>query len=343
MGRRRPARGLSVLLVLAGVAGACGSEERPDRRAAESPAASTGDAEAPAEVGRIDVALDQPSVLDLLDARGEHGTFTVSFVVGEPVETTHTVTGRYVATAAGPSFTVVDLDLSLVRAEVARLLAEADRFDSIEPLLADAVLSSDTVVTDQLQAGLGDLLLASGLLGASGYLAATPWLAFTAVEAGDLETCRGSLEDLRTAVRARLLEDQPLLGSSWSPDPARLGGQEAAAAEAACDGLEQADWPVATLTIEADALRVSFDDMVWLTAEVHPGAGEPLVVDSPMPAPLLDGFGTFFLAIDRCGGLPWMYSSFAAANSYTPPDSPGYIGPTPLGGSPVCEAEVPDR
>ena len=341
---RRGAAGVVVLLCLAAWSGACRDAEPTGPSA---PAASTGSTRSPspaAAAASDALALDQPSALDLLAGRGAHGTFTIAVESGAPAGPSHiTVAGRYVVTSAGLTYTVVDLDLALVRAEVDRLLAMTERFDGLEPLFADAFLSTDTVVTDQLQLGLGDLVLASGALGSGGYLATVPWLAFTSVETGDIDTCERAVRDLAAAVRRRLVEDAAALGASWTPDAAHLGGDELDAVETSCDGLDPLEGGPAELAVGERTLRVEADGEAFLTVEVQPGAGEPLAVQEATPAPLLDGMGAFFVAIDRCGELPWMYSNFAAANSYTSPDEPTYIGPGPFGDAPVCEADVPEQ
>jgi len=50
----------------------------------------------------------------------------------------------------------------------------------------------------------------------------------------------------------------------------------------------------------------------------------------------------FLLAVNACRSLPWEYSNFAAADSYTSPGSRYYNGPNPFMGRWVCEQDVPD-
>ncbi|MGQ0434140.1 MAG: hypothetical protein ACT452_17265 [Microthrixaceae bacterium] len=281
-----------------------------------------------------------PSVLDLLEGRGQYGTFSIALSNHRHDGGHDTYTGRYVRTASGTTYTVADMDLPLVREEVERLLAMHERFDALEPLFADAFLSRDTVVTNQLQLGLADVLMRVGVFGEAGAFAMMPWFAVTVVEDNPLGPCQEALAAMRSAVEDRVAGDAARLGRGWTPDADRLGATERKVAEQACDGLSGPDAPGIDLEVDDVTFSVTVDGEQILTLAVQPADGEPLTVSALSPAPMLDGFGLFFLAVDRCGELPWAYSNFAAANSYTSPDEHSYIGPGPYSEM-VCAAEVP--
>ena len=81
---------------------------------------------------------------------------------------------------------------------------------------------------------------------------------------------------------------------------------------------------------DGDAIRVTPGD---------PGP-PPAAAD---PAPFDPVLNEFVLAVAACRALPWEYSNFAAANSYYPPFSWPYNGPSAIssGSEWVCEADVP--
>jgi hypothetical protein len=290
--------------------------------------------------------LSQPSLLDAIADLGTHGTFVVEGLAFERGEGLDGVTGRYVTVEGAPTLTVVDLDIDLVRAEIDELLERVGGNADVEPLFADAMLTERTAVTDRLQLGLSDVLLLTGAVGDLGFLAVEPSLAFTVVgddlTEDDLPRCTAAFVALREAVEGRVLEALDELDGDWQPDADELAGDEVTEVEQACDPSET--FPATSVLLEREerSVTVSVDGQEFLTVRVDPGAGEAPDADGPV-APLLDKFGAYFVAIDRCGELPHLYSNFAAANSYTAPDGPGYLGPTPFGEQPVCAEDVPDE
>lgn len=78
-----------------------------------------------------------------------------------------------------------------------------------------------------------------------------------------------------------------------------------------------------------------------LSVVMTPGTvGDP--PHSPSPTQLLTLRGTFLAAIGVCGELPWIYSNFAAANTYYAATSDGYPGPTIFASDWLCSHEVPE-
>jgi hypothetical protein len=73
-------------------------------------------------------------------------------------------------------------------------------------------------------------------------------------------------------------------------------------------------------------------------------ADAPSDVAPPAPtATIFDSASMFLLAANDCGALPWAYSNFMAANSYTGPDDSSYLEPGPFTSGYACADEVPDR
>jgi hypothetical protein len=335
-------RGWVVVVLGLLLAAACGDgaptiDEAADDATEDTTDDATDDAAGP--------QLSQPSLLDAIADLGSHGTFVVEGLAPDQGEGIDGVTGRYLTVEGSPTLTVVDLDLDLVRTEIDELLARLGGEAGVDPLFADAVLSERTTVTDRLQLGLSDVLLLTGAVGDLGFLALEPSLAFTVagddLTDDDLPRCTAAFAALRDAVEGRVLDALDELDGDWQPDADELAGDEVAEVERACDPNES--FPATSVALERDerSVSISVDGHSFLTVRVDPGAGEAPDADGPV-APLLDKFGAYFVAIDRCGGLPHLYSNFAAANSYTAPDEPSYLGPTPFGEQPVCAEDVPD-
>lgn len=65
--------------------------------------------------------------------------------------------------------------------------------------------------------------------------------------------------------------------------------------------------------------------------------------DHPNPASLLTLRGSYLTAIGVCDELPWIYSNFAAADTYYGPGSGGYPGPVVFASGWYCQDEVPEE
>lgn len=292
------------------------------------------------ESGRkVEPALDQPSALQLIGDLGDHGTFDLElrFDVPTHAEIYH---GRYGTLSDGVVFTWFDMDIGLVNREVRRLMAHRDRFEAFDPGWRQVYISKSTKITDELQVGLADVLMFGGFFGSAGFLALEPTLSFAAVGDGDPKRCEAALSSFRDAVRQRLLENSNLLGPDWQPDREQLGGDELTHVYETCSRLDDTAESF-DISISDTALQVDSGSNEVLSIRVHPGDGAAPDPEHLSTTSVLDRFSLFFLAIDRCGGLPWLYSDFAATITYTPPTDYNYVGPTPFGEVPVCAAEVP--
>jgi hypothetical protein len=286
----------------------------------------------------IERTLDQPSALQLIGDLGDHGTFDLELRFDTPVhaEIYH---GRYGTLSDGMVFTRFNMDIGLVNREVRRLLAHHDRFESFDPGWRQIFISKSTKITDELQVGLADVLMFGGFFGSAG-VAREPTLSFAAVRDGDPRRCEAALSSFRDGVRQRLLETSNLLGSDWQPDREQLGGDELTQVYETCDALDDTGGSF-DISVSDTVLRVDSGGSEVLSVRVHPGDGtapEPVHLSTTS---VLDRFSLFFLAIDRCGELPWLYSDLAATITYTPPTDYNYVGPTPFGEVPVCSDEVP--
>lgn len=79
-----------------------------------------------------------------------------------------------------------------------------------------------------------------------------------------------------------------------------------------------------------------FSVLMWPDTTV----GDP--PSSPAPAPLLTIQNTYLVAIGVCDELPWIYSNFAAGDTYYEPDRDGYLGPVILASRWLCADDVPE-
>jgi len=293
------------------------------------------------EGGReVEQALDQPSALQLIGDLGDHGTFDLELRFDDPDDHTQTYHGRYGTLSDGVVFTRFDMDIGLVNGEVRRLMAHRDRFEAFDPGWRQVFISKSTKITDELQVGLADVLMIGGFFGSAGFLALEPTLSFTAVRDGDPKRCEAALSSFRAAVRQRLLENSNLLGPDWQPDREQLGGDELTQVYETCDALDDTAESF-DISVSDTGLQVDSGGNEVLSIRVHPGDGAAPDPGHLSTTSVLDRFSLFLLAIDRCGGLPWLYSDFGGTITYTPPTDYNYVGPTPFGEVPVCAAEVP--
>jgi len=292
------------------------------------------------EGGReVEQALDQPSALQLIGDLGDHGTFDLElrFDVPAHAEIYH---GRYGTLSDGVVFTRFDMDIGLVNREVRRLMAHRDRFEAFEPGWRQVYISKSTKITDELQVGLADILMFGGFFGSAGFLALEPALSFAGVRDGDSKRCDAALSSFRDAVRQRLLENSNLLGLDRQPDCEQLGGDELTQVYETSDTLDDTAESF-DISVADTALQLDLGGNEVLSIRVHPGDGAAPDPEHLSTTSVLDRFSLFFLATDRCGGLPWLYSDFGGTITFTPPTAYNYVGPTPFGEVPVCAAEVP--
>ncbi len=81
--------------------------------------------------------------------------------------------------------------------------------------------------------------------------------------------------------------------------------------------------------------ELMFSIVMWPDESVPPHG-------DPNPTSLLTLRGSYLTAIGVCGELPWIYSNFAAADTYYGPESSGYDGPLVFASGWYCRDEVPE-
>lgn len=302
----------------------------------------------PVVVSGLDAHLDDVSLLAPGVLSGESsGRFIVNS--GYLTEIVPGSTGRYWVTPGGNVYTAFDLDLELAEVEIARLVERLEK----EDLPAGYVAAlADHPRSDHLQLRLSDLYSLTGV-GPVGvdvldwYL----WGAEAEVAAG-VEDASLFLDEALACHRAASAFHS--VAADWNLDALRTGAFSAAdwhvplndlyrdlttelEATAICEGVLSFGELAETMHVEVG----SRGDLRTVTWRYRPGVPEYSVLITiqmyaaevgppPLelaPIPLLTTINTFTVATSICGGLPWVYSNFAASNTYTSPDDPYYAGP----------------
>lgn len=325
------------------------------------------------EASGLDAVLTDPSVLSM--GLGDEASGRFSIQPGPLGDLVLPVEGTYWATDAGNVYTRLDVDPELMAGEMNHLV------DSIEtmggqpegsPYLASL---RDHHRGNEFQIGIADLVRWVGI-GPLPLDWMEQWTWFSEVDAlahGTEETlpsefgqCRTAIESFDTAARTWVddleIDFQPVEGGAeeWVFPVQAL---EAALADelstaAVCEEIfgestnEQPELMV-TVTPEQSGNRID----VFADQRIYIDRGAELMVtirmwpdetvgdppDTPSPTPLLTVQGTYLTAIGVCDELPWIYSNFAASNTYYGPESSGYGGPTIFASDWVCLDDVPEE
>jgi hypothetical protein len=310
----------------------------------------------------LNSGLDR-SILSLALEPGDTRAGRFRLERGYTTEILMTVEGHYWVTDTGNVFTVLDVDPDLIVGEMSRLT------DSLEAKGGQPTDSPyfaslrDHYRGDEFQIGLTDLArsLAAGGLPSEW---AEQWSWFVQADGSsvppELVECRDAVGELDVAARSWVagLRIQFADGTWVFPiedfERALAGEIEAASI---CELFVDSAGPGPEIVIElsggpgARRVEVLVDDKVYTDKEPElmfaivmwpdESVGEP--PNDPNPAPLLTLRGSYLSAIGVCGELPWIYSNFAAADSYERPGSGDYTGPTIFASGWYCEDEVPEE
>ncbi|HEX2040957.1 MAG TPA: hypothetical protein VHF47_14630 [Acidimicrobiales bacterium] len=302
------------------------------------------------------------SVLSLLAEVPEHGRYAVHIPGERPTHPAREERGRFwrvgddVVTRADP------FDEGTVRQEVARLRRR------IDAMVREAEESTDT--TDMPPQAL--FLLSENRYDGRDFQ--YDLLSLVKAAMGPLaepvnpligrarEACGRALEAHRARVERSVVRLRPAFRreadgrEAWTIETEPLGKdaeQTRREAVRACGADEDTSTPTAcALRIERTATTVSLHLLPYcsfdpadrerpffaVTAERAAVGPRPSHLE---PVSAFDPVSRFLLKVSQCGGLPWEYSDFAAADTYTPPDHEDYLGPTYFVSEYLCEAEVP--
>lgn len=313
---------------------------------------------------RLDDAARGRSLVSLVADLPEEGRFELRSEKRQETTPMVPMTGVFWRTPSGNAYMrVKPYDRALVTRSADEVVARTDDAraevdESTDPEagegLALLLLHDDFYRGDEHQLTVGDFVVATGAL----HVGSGSGVA----EVADAE-CGRAAKAHDDAVRRWADTLEPGFRRNSDVDVWKLDldagvtetAKTAAAAKEACrerggDGDPPADPPhVGGIEIERRGRTVSVvvvddeweadDRDVPFTIEVRDGdAGEP--PDEPKPANAFAEDNQFLLRINHCEALPWEYVSFAAADSWVPPDSERYVGPTLLGDEYACEADV---
>lgn len=271
-----------------------------------------------------------------------------------------TVDGRYWVTEASNVYTALDIDTSLIAAEMKELVT-ALQADGGQPAGSPFLVSlRDHYRGDGFQIGLTDLVrsLAVGGLPAEW---AEQWAWFIQADGNavspELTECRDAIDSLDKAAREWIHDlEVELTNGTWAFPVDEFEAALANEIEAAtiCESFIEVSGPSAEIVLELSGesdrrrLDVLVDDKTYTDREPELVFALVMWADEsigpapqPNPAPLLTYRGSYLTAISVCGELPWIYSNFAASNTYHAPGSDSYHGPTVLESGWYCEHEVP--
>jgi hypothetical protein len=345
---------LTVFVVVCGGCGDAGSptSTTPSPAAAADPAApATTATTAEPNPSPLDAALDGLSVLALSATAGrlDEGEFAL-FPGDTPAAL---VAGHWWSTVGGNVYTRVDLDTGLVAAEMGRLVEEV--LDPSDERLAEVLGFRDHYRGREFQLGLEDFIPAGPPPPDAMALLRLLYDGAGAAALAEVEECGNRVADFAVASDRFVLGLQPVFitldsgEEEWLfPTASYLESvaPERTAAAAACNPLFElvADPAGQSLRLvrasegSVERLDLLIDSGIYaepreeraITLWIEPSSGSQIAPSKPAPAPMFTTLNQFLLAINQCGELPWIYSNFAAANTYTSPDDEGYEGPTPF-------------
>lgn len=382
MCKRTSAVGLCGALLLFGVACGgsddptgekAGSSAFTDTTAAPVPTTVPSTVEQPSEASGLDAVLTDPSVLSV--GLGDEASGRFSVQPGPLGDLMLPVEGTYWATGEGNVYTRLDVDPELIAGEMNRLV------DSIEamggqpegsPYLASL---RDHYRGNEFQIGITDLVRWIGI-GPLPLDLMEQWTWLSEVDAlanntgetlpSEFGQCRTAIESFDTAARTWVddleIDFQPVEGGAekwvFPVQALEVALADQLSAAAVCeeffgDSTDEQPELIVTVTPEQSGTRIDLfaDQKIYIdrgpelliTIRMWPDetVGDP--PDTPSPLPLLTVQGTYLTAIGVCGGLPWIYSNFAASDTYYGPDSGGYAGPTIFASNWLCLNDVPEE
>lgn len=303
------------------------------------------------------------SVLGLALEPGEATPGRFRIQRGPNAEFLMAVEGRYWVTDQGDVYTALDIDSELVVAQMGLLAAALEAEGG--QLMDSPYLTSlrEHYRGDEFQIGLTDLVrsLTVGGLPAEW---AEQWSWFIEAEGNpmpsELVACSDSIASLDQAARQWMHElEIEFTDGTWAFPVDAF--ERALAAEigdtSICESFVEVSGPSPEIVIRlsGDAnlrrIEVLVDDKTYTDREpelmfaimMRPdeSVGPPPIDRDP--ASLLTLRGSYLIAIGVCRELPWIYSNFAAANTYYEPGSDGYSGPLVFASGWYCRDEVPEE
>ena len=315
----------------------------------------------PEDISEPELALDR-SILGLALEPGETRPGRFRIEPGRNTEILMAVEGRYWVTEQGNVYTALDIDRDLIAEQMELLSAalEAMGGQSMDsPYLTSL---RDHYRGDEFQIGLTDLVrsLAAGGLSAEW---AEQWSWFVQADGGELPpemvACREAVASLDRAARAWVHELKiEFTDRTWVFPVDTFEGALAAEIEDAsvCELFVDLTGPSPEIVIGLSGdpglrrIEVLVDDKIYTDREPELMFAIVMLPDESVgsppadqdPASLLTLQGSFLTAIGVCGELPWIYSNFAAANTYYGPADPGYAGPVLFASGWYCPDEVPE-
>ena len=307
------------------------------------------------------LTLDR-SILGLALEPGETGPGRFRLERGRNTEILMTVEGRYWVTDPGNVYTALDIDPDLVAVQMG-ILTDAVEGTGGQP---DDSLYLNSLREhyrgDEFQIGLTDLVRSLAVGGLSAEWA-EQWSWFLQADGEpappDLVACRDAIATLDQAAR-RWVHNLAIefTGGTWAFPVA--GFEEALATEikgaSICELFVELPGPSPDIVIglsggpDRRRIEVLVDDKTYTDREpelmfaivMWPDESIGPPPTDPNPASLLTLRGSYLTAIGVCGELPWIYSNFAAADTYYGPESGGYPGPVVFASSWYCHDEVPE-
>ncbi len=302
------------------------------------------------------------SILSLVLEPGEIAPGRFRLQRGPNTETIMTVEGRYWITGQDNVYTSLDIDSDLVITQMqllAEIVEDAGGQASDSPYLASI---RDHYRGDEFQIGLADLARSLGVGGLPTEWA-EQWAWF--VRAGgdplqaEMVACEAATTSLDAAARDWVRDlDIQFTDGMWVFPVEAFYAALAPHVEAAsiCEQvIEPGPIPDIVIEVSNDSfgrrVNVLVDDnrytdrdpelAFWIAMLPDDSVGGP--PNDPRPAPLFTIQNSYLAAIGVCGELPWIYSNFAAANTYESPQRDGYLGPVVFASGWYCEDEVPEE
>jgi hypothetical protein len=316
--------------------------------------------------GSVRTATEPPeldrSVLSLGLVPGDTRPGRFLLVPGPSSDFLMSVQGRYWVGGEGDVYTALDIDPELIAAQMALLAADIDSMGGQPDDSPYLTSLRNHYRGDEFQIGLTDLVR---FLGVGGLPVewAEQWSWFVQADGtpvpADLEACREALESLDRAGRTWVRDVRTdFVDGAWAFPLDAFEGALASEIEAAsvCELFVEGSAASPEIVIvlanasEKQRIEVLVDEgiytdqeperMLAITMWPDESVGPP--PSEPNPASLLTVRGSYLTAIGVCGELPWIYSNFAAADTYHAPGSGGYDGPVVFASGWHCEDDVPE-
>ncbi len=326
------------------------------------PAITTTLPQPPGEHSR-QIPVPDRSVLGLALEPGDMRPGRFRLEPGPQTMTLMAVEGRYWVNHLGDVYTALDVDPELIAEQMGILTAAIEGAGGHSPGSPYLTSLREHYRGDEFQIGMADLVrsLAAGGLPAEW---AEQWSWFIQADGNpvppELSDCRNAITSLDRAVRQwfRDLEIEFVDGIWVFPVAAFEEAVAVQIAEASiCEMFVEVPGPSPEILVarvgEAGLRRVEVfvDDKTYTDREpelmfaivMWPDESVGPPPDDPDPAPLLTLRGSYLTAIGVCGELPWIYSNFAAADTYYAPATGGYNGPLVFASGWYCQDEVPSE